>query len=135
MLLNENVSSIKLCLSTKIRELRWAKQKTTQFSPFEAHFGRLPKKEFEILRDKFLANSDDLDKRHLERSALTASLLRKRLDPSRDYVKIVPKGSNSRDVSPMFEQQSLLEMDRDRAKTLKTLLEANTCWNATRRDA
>ena len=73
MLLDENVSSIKLCLSTIIRDHRWAKQKTIQFSPFEAHFGCLPKTEFKILRGKFLAISDDLDKQHLERPALTAS--------------------------------------------------------------
>ena len=54
MLLDENVISIKLCLSTITRDLRWSKQKTTQRSPFEAHFGRLPKTEFKILRDKFL---------------------------------------------------------------------------------
>ena len=71
----------------------------------------------------------------MERLALTASQLRKRIDQSRDYVKIVPKGSNNRDVNPMFDQQSLLAMDRDRGKTLKTLLEANAPWNATRRDA
>ena len=35
----------------------------------------------------------------------------------------------------MFKQQSLLAMDRDWAKTLKTLLEANARWNATRRDS
>ena len=82
-----------------------------------------------------MANSDDLDKQYLERSALTASHLRKRIDQSRDYVKSVPNGSNSRDVSPMFEQQSLLAKDRDRAEAFKTLLEANASWNATRRDA
>ena len=99
--------------------------KTIQFSPFEAHFGRLPRTKTKILGDKFLANSDDLDKQRLERSALTASQLRKTIDKSRDYFKIVPKGSNSRDVSPMFEHQSLLAKDRDRAKEFKTLLEAN----------
>ena len=43
MLLDENVTSIKLFLSTILRDLRWSKQKTIQMSPFEAHFGRLPK--------------------------------------------------------------------------------------------
>ena len=47
----------------------------------------------------------------------------------------MPTGANSRDVSPMFEQQSVSAKDRDRAKALKTLLEANARWNATRRDA
>ena len=37
------------------------------------------------------------------------------------------KGSNSRIVSPMFEQQSLLAKNRDRAQ--------NARWNATLRDA
>ena len=45
MLLDENVTSVKLCLSTILRDLRWSKQKTIQMSPFEAHFGRLPKTE------------------------------------------------------------------------------------------
>ena len=48
MLLDENVQSIKLCLSTIIRDLRWNKQKTIKLSPFEAHFGRLPKTEFKM---------------------------------------------------------------------------------------
>ena len=56
MLLDGNVSSKKLCLSTINRDLRWAKQKTIQCSPFEAYFRRLPKTEFKILRDKFIAN-------------------------------------------------------------------------------
>ena len=47
--------------------------KTIQCSPFEAHFGRLPKTEVKILRDSFIKNSDRLDKEHLERSALTAT--------------------------------------------------------------
>ena len=67
MLLEEKVRSIKLCLSTKIRDMRWIKQKTIQKSPFEAHFGRLPKTEFKIMRDKFVEFSDHLDKQHLER--------------------------------------------------------------------
>ena len=46
MLLEENVKSIKLCLSTKIRDMRWIKQKVIQKSPFEEHYGRLPKTEF-----------------------------------------------------------------------------------------
>ena len=87
-----------------------------------------------MLKDKFLAKSDDLDKQSLERSALAALHLRKRKDQSRDYVKVVPKRSNSRDVSPMFEQQLLLAKDRDRAKALKTLLEANARWNASDSD-
>ena len=80
MLLDENVTSIKLALSTIIRGLRWSKQKTKKCSPFEAHFERLPKTEFKILRDKFIKYSDRLDKKHLERSALTASQLKRRVD-------------------------------------------------------
>ena len=114
---------------------RRAKQKTIQCSLFDAHFGRLSKTEIKILRDKFLANPDHLHEQHLERSALTALQLRKRIDHTRDYVKIVLKRSNSRDVSPLFEQQSLLAKDRDRAKAMRSLLEANARWNANRRDA
>ena len=89
ILLDENVNSIKLALITIIRDLRWIKQKTIQCSPFEAHFGRLPKIEFKILRDSFIKNSVRLDKEHLERSALTLTQLKKRIDQSRDNVKIV----------------------------------------------
>ena len=46
MMLEENNKSIKLCLSVIMRYLRWNKQKTIQVSPFQAHFGRLPKTEF-----------------------------------------------------------------------------------------
>ena len=53
MLFEENKRSIKLCLSTKIGDLRWNKQKIIQNSPFQEHFGRLPMTEFEIVRDKF----------------------------------------------------------------------------------
>ena len=134
MLLDENVTSIKLCLSTILRDLRWSKQKTIKMSPFEAHFGRLPKTEFKILSDRFLRNSDRLDKEHLERSALTASQLKKRIDQSRDNLKIVRKGQNSRDMSPLFKQQEDMAKDRARARALKELLEANARWNQTRRD-
>ena len=134
MLLDENVTSIKLCLSTILRDLRWSKQKTIKMSPFEAHFGRLPKTEFKILSDRFLQNSDRLDKEHLERSALTASQLKKRIDQSRDNLKIVRKGQNSRDVSPLFKEQVDSAKDRERARVLKELLEANARWNQTRRD-
>ena len=134
MLLDENVQSIKLCLSTIIRDLRWNKQKTIKLSPFEANFGRLPKTEFKILRDKFVKESGRLDEEHLERSALTASQLKRRIDQSRDNVKIVRKGQNSRDVSPLFLRNTAAAKERARAKELKQLLEANARWNATRRD-
>ena len=133
MLLEENVKSIKLCLSTIIRDMRWIKQKTVQKSPFEAHFGRLPKTEFKIIRDKFGEFSDNLDKQHLERSALTASQLKKRIDQSRDSLKIVKKGQKSRDVIPLFKQASMTTQERNRARTLRNLLEANANWNAERR--
>ena len=134
ILLDENVQSIKLCFSTIIRNLNWNKQKTIKVSPFEAHFGRLPKTEFKILRDKFINESDRLDKEHLERSALTASQLKRRIDQSRDNVKIIRKGQNSRDVSPLFLRNTAAAKERARAKELKQLLEANARWNATRRD-
>ena len=135
MLLEENNKSIKLCLSIIIRDLRWNKQKTIQASPFQAHFGRLPKTEFKIVRDRFLNNSDYLDKQHLERSALTASQLKRRIDQSRENLKIVRKGQLSRDTSPLHKQQLTSDRDKERAKALKELLEANARWNNERRDA
>ena len=134
MLLDENVQSIKLCLSTIIRDLRWNKQKTIKLSIFEAHFGRLPKTEFKIVRDKFFNESGRLDKEHLERSALTASQLKRRIDQSRDNVKIIRKGQNSRDFSPLFLRNTAAAKEKARAKELKQLLEANSRWNVTRRD-
>ena len=133
MLLEKNVKSIKLCLSTIIRDMRWIKQKTIEKSPFKAHFGRLPKTEFKIIRDKFVEFSDHLDEQHLERSALTANQLKKRIDQSRDSLKIVKKGQKSRDVSPLFKQASMSTQERNRARTLRNLLEANANWNAERR--
>ena len=130
MLLEENVKSIKLCLSTIIRDMRWIKQKTIQKLPFEAHFGRLPKTEFKIIRDNFVEFSDHLDKQHLERSALTANQLKKRIDQSRGSLKIVKKGQKSRDVSPLFKQVSMSTQERNRARTLRNLLEANANRNA-----
>ena len=134
MLLEEKVQSIKLCLSTIIRDLRWNKQKTIKFSPFEAHFGRLPKTEFKIIRENFLKETDCLDKEHLERSALTASQLKRRIDQSRENVKIIRKAQTSRDVSPLFLRNTAAAKERARAKELKQLLEANAGWNVTRRD-
>ena len=135
MMLEENNKSIKLCLSTIMRDLRWNKQKTFQVSPFQAHFGRLPKSEFKIVRDRFLNNSDYLDKQHLERSALTASQMKRRIDQSRENLKIVRKGQLSRDTSPLHKQQLTSDRDKERAKALKELLEANARWNYERRDA
>ena len=119
MLLEENIKSINLCLSTIMRDLRWNKQKTIQVSPFQAHFGRLPKTEFKIVRDRFLNNSDYLDKQHFERSAVTASQLKRRIDQSRENLKIVRKGQLSRDTSPLHKQQVNSDRDRQRAKALK----------------
>ena len=82
----------------------------------------------------FLKNSDRLDKEHLERSALTASQLKGPNDQSREGLKIVRKGQNSRDVSPLFKQQLESAKDRIRSRALKELLEANYRWNQTRRD-
>ena len=74
------------------------------------------------------------DKEHLDSSALTASQLKRRIEQSRDGLKIVKKGQNSRDVSPLFKQQVDSAQDRARARALKELLEANFRWNQTRRD-
>ena len=98
-------------------------------------FWQTTKKEFKILRDKFISNSDYLDKQHLERSALTASQLKGRIDQPRENLKIVTKGELKRDTSPLHKQQVHSDWDRQRAKALKELLEANTRWNQERRDA
>ena len=74
------------------------------------------------------------DKEHLERSALTASQLKRRIDQSRENVKIIRKGQNSRNVSPLFLRNTAAAKERARAKKLKQLLEANARWNVTRRD-
>ena len=100
MLLEENTRSIKLCLRAIMQDLRCNKQKFILLSPFQAHFGRIPKIEIKTLRDKFIINSDYLDKQHLERSALTASRLKRRIDQCRENLKIVRKGELSRDISP-----------------------------------
>ena len=118
-----------------MRDLRWNKQKIVQVSPFQAHFGRLPKNELKILRDTFINNSDYLDKQHLERSVLTASQLKRRIDQSRENLKIVRKGELSRDTSPLHKQQVHSDRDRQRGKSLNELLEANARWNEERRDA
>ena len=135
VLLEENKRSIKLCLSTILRDLRWNKQKTIQVFPFQAHFGIFPKNDFKILRDKFITNTDYLDKQHFERLTLTASLLKRRIDQSRENLNIVGKEELSRDNSPLYKQQVHSDRDRQRAKALKELLEANTRWNEERRDA
>ena len=87
------------------------------------------------MRDRFLNNSDYLDKQHLERSALTASQMKRRIDQSRENLKIVRKGQLSRDTSPLHKQQLTSDRDKERAKALKELLEANARWNYERRDA
>ena len=80
---------------------------------------------------QFLQSSDHLDKQHLEKT--TANQLRKRIDHSRDSLRIARKGDRSREVSPLFKQQTRSAQDRERAKTLKALPDANAKWNAERR--
>ena len=116
MLLEENVKSVNLCLSTIIRDMRWIKQKTIQKSPFEAHFGRLPKTEFKIIRDKNVEFSDNLDKQHLERSALTASQLKKRIDQSRDSLKIVKKGQKKQGGQPPLQTSQFDDSGEEQSK-------------------
>ena len=70
----------------------------------------------------------------MERSALTATQLKKRIDQSRENVKIVKKGQISWEVSPLFKTEVESARDRSRATALKTLLEANARWNEARRD-
>ena len=43
MLLEDNIRPIKLFLSTIIRDIRWNKHKTIQYSPTQAQFARLSK--------------------------------------------------------------------------------------------
>ena len=135
MLWEDNKRSIKLCLSTIMRDLRWNKQKIIQVSPFQAHFGRLPKNEIKILRDKFTTNANYLDKQNLEQSALTASQLKRRIDQSRENVNIVRKRELSRDTSPLYKQKVHSDRDWQRAKALKKLLEANARRIEERKDA
>ena len=118
MLLEENNKSIKLCLSIIMRDLRWNKQKTIQVSPFQAHFGRLPKTEFKMARDRFINKSDYLDKQHLERSALTALQLKGRIDQSRENLKIVRKGQLSRD-KPIAQTASKFGQGTTKGKSPK----------------
>ena len=56
------------------------------------------------------------DKQHLERSALTASQMKRRIDQSRENLKIVRKGQLSRDTSPLHKQQLTSDRDKERAK-------------------
>ena len=60
--------------------------------------------------------------------------MKRRIDQSRDNVKIIWKGQNSRDVSPLLLRNTAAAKERARAKELKQLLEANARWNVTRRD-
>ena len=71
----------------------------------------------------------------MERSARTASQLKRHIDQSRENLKIVRKGQSSRDVSSPFKQQMKPAKDRSRARAIKSLLEANARWNQTRRDS
>ena len=43
------------------------------------------------------------------------------------------KCKKSRDVSPLFKQENMTTQEKNRARTLRTLLEANANWNAERR--
>ena len=129
MLLEENKQSIKLCLSTIMRSLRWNEQTNIQ-----ARFGRQLKNECKILRDKFITNSDYLDSQHLERSGLAASQPKRRIEQSRENLMIVRK-EDLRDTSPLYKQQLQSDRSRQRAKALKELLEANARCNEKRRDA
>ena len=45
------------------------------------------------------------------------------------------KGQNSREVSPLFRHQMSSVRDREKARTLKTLLEANAKWNTKWRES
>ena len=72
---------------------------------------------------------------HLERSALTASQVKPRIDQSRENLKRVRKGELSRYTSPLCKQQMHSDRDRQQAKALKELLEANARWNEKRKDA
>ena len=66
---------------------------------------------------------------------MTASQLKQRIDQSRENLKKVRKGNLSRDANPLYKQQVHSDKDRQRAKALKELLEANAQWNQEKRDA
>ena len=106
-----------------------------QVSPFQAQLGRLPKKEFNFIRDNFMNNSDYLDKQKLEGLAWTASQIKRRIGQSRENLKIIRRGDLDSDTSPMYKQQLSTDRDRQRAKALKELSEANARRNEERRDA
>ena len=61
--------------------------------------------------------------------------LKRRIDQSRENLKIVKKRDLSRDTSPMYEQQLSTLRDCQRAKAFKDLLQANGRWNEERLDA
>ena len=61
--------------------------------------------------------------------------MKKRIDQSRDSLKIVRKDQNNREVSTLLNQQAISARDRDRARTLTALLEANAKCNAERRES
>ena len=67
-------------------------------------------------------------------SAFTASQIKRRFDQSRDSLKSVRKGQNNREVSQLFKQQLSSAREKNRAMTLKALLEANAKWNAVRQE-
>ena len=95
----------------------------------------LSKSEFKILRDKFITNSDYLDRQHLERSALTASQFKWRIDQSRENLKIVRKESSAGTLARCESSSNYTRIEHQRVKAPKELLEANARWIEEHRDA
>ena len=88
-----------------------------------------------MIRDEFITNSDYLDKQHLDQFALTASQLKRRIDQSKENLKIVKRGPSAEAQVRCTKQQLSTTRDRQRAKTLLDLFEGNARWNEERRDA
>ena len=58
-----------------------------------------------------------------------------RIDQSRENLKNLREGELRRDNCPMYKQQLNTTQDRQRAKALRDLSEANGQWNEERRDS
>ena len=67
-------------------------------------------------------------------SAVTASQLKRQIDQSMENVMIERKRLISRDVSPLFKQQTADRKARERQGVLRRFLEANLACSGVRRE-
>ena len=68
------------------------------------------------MRDKFVEFCDHLDKQHLKRSALTAVQLKKRIDQSRDSLKIVKKRAKEQGCQPSLQTGEYVDTGEKQSK-------------------